>query len=115
MQVRVVYQSSDGTVYRDEEAVLNPIEMAEAAHLLPPDPRQLVRPALEVMKKLEKSLDHRGYLKVETATERDRKDREMWQRTFDEAEERTRRLAKQGIHPVPRPEETGVEETEGRS
>lgn len=90
LQVRIVYQSLNGAVYRDEETVLNPIKMADAAHHLPPDPRQLVRPALEVMKKLERSLDHHGYLRIETATERDRKDREMWQRTFEQARRRSR-------------------------
>lgn len=115
LQVRMVYESLDGTVYREEDAVLNPIKMADAAHHLPPDPRQLVRPALEVMEKLAGSLDHRGYLKVETETERERRDSAMWQRTFDRAAETERQLKEQGIHPVPKPQDAREEKPEGHS
>lgn len=72
IHVEVFYQSVDGQKDYEDRMVINPVDMEDVLRFHPTDLGQLVAPLTRATEKIEKAIDHLGYVKVKTATERER-------------------------------------------
>lgn len=69
IRVEIFYESIDGQHY-EEETYLDPTVMGSALYFQPPSLNKLVDPVVKAAEKLDKAIEHQGYLKIKTATER---------------------------------------------
>ncbi len=81
-RVEVSYRSLDGQNY-EERLVLNPVDMENAMSQRQPNLGQLIDPVVRAAEKIEKAIDHKGYVRTKSATERTRELRTIMDRVTD--------------------------------
>lgn len=95
IRVEIFYQSDDGQNY-EERVIINPVDMEEVLRFHPPNLSQLVGPLTKAAERIEKAIDNQGFVKIKTATERERELRERLDRmTGESAQEAAREAERQ--------------------
>ena len=79
INVEIFYQSDDGQKNYEERVIINPVDMEEGLRFHPPNLSQMVGPLTKAAERIEKAIDHQGFVKIKTATERKRERREMFE------------------------------------
>jgi len=87
INIEIFYHSLDRQHFYEEQCNINPVDMYPALQFHPPSLSRLVNPVVNAVEKLEKAIDHHGYVKIKTATERNREARKRHEQMAQQAEE----------------------------